>query len=214
MKKYFLLTLVLLVTACASVPATVPKSLQVEAAGKSGLVFGSIANGEGIHYSVFGLRYRAVGSKEEGEFRYMHDWMHIANTKSDFERDDAEGSVFSAHLPPGNYELFNVRFFENRGSMGTTTFTSKVDFSVPFSVEEGKATYLGEYVGQRLTGRSIIYLPVSAGGYYVVSDQMERDIAILERRGETVPRDGVQNVVSKVIEANVPLLRKEVIPEK
>jgi hypothetical protein len=140
--------------------------------------------------------------------------MQIANTQIDFTIDDADGSVFSAHLPPGNYELFNVRFFENRGSMGTTTFTSKVDFSVPFSVEEGKATYLGQFVGKRLVGKNILHLPVSAGGYYVVSDQVERDIAILEKRGESVPRDNVQNWVSRVIEAKAPPLRKDVIPEK
>lgn len=214
MKNYFVVMLVLLLVGCAGAPATIPKSLQGDATGKKGIVFGSIGSGGDGRYSVYGLRYRAIGSKDMGEFQYRNNWMHIANTTTDFSHGNAEGSVFVAHLPPGNYELFNVHFFENRGSQGTTTFTSKVDFSVPFSVSEGKATYLGEYIGQRVEGKNIFHLPVSAGGYYVVTDQLDRDIGILEKRGESIPREDVQNLVSSVAGAGVPMLRKEIIPEK
>jgi hypothetical protein len=214
LRGVFLFILVLSLAACTTTPVSVPKGLQGLPLGAGGLVFGSIGTGGDSHFSSYSLRYRAVGSKEEGEFTFRQSRLHIMRTTVDFEHDDATGSVFSVRLPSGDYQLFNVRFYESHGQYGDSTFTSKVEFPITFSIKEGKAVYLGEYLGQRYTGKNIFFIRVSAGGYFVVADQLERDMAVLQKRGESISRDATQNLVPSVLEANVPLLRKQPLPEQ
>jgi hypothetical protein len=212
--RLFALVLASSLIACVQAPVSVPKSLQGVSADKTGLVFGSIGTDGDSRFSTYALRYRAVGSKDQGEFRFQLDQLHLVKTSIDFNKDNAAGTVFSVRLPAGDYELFNVMFYENHGQYGSSTFTSKRDFSINFSVKEGQAVYLGEYLGRRVTGKNIFYLPVSAGGYFMVADRLDRDVAVLEKRGEPVSRDTVENLVPRVLEKSVPLLRAEPLPEQ
>jgi hypothetical protein len=203
--------LLLSVAACAHGPVSLPKSLQGVQPGTGGLVFGSIGTSGDGHLSSISLRFRAVGSKEEGEFIYRMEPIHAMDDPADFN-DETKGAVFSVRLPPGDYQLFNVRFFENHGRYGQMTFTSSEDFPIIFSVKEGKAVYLGEYLVHRLSG-NILYLPVTVGGYFVVADKLERDLAVVEKRGERVQPDAIDNMVSRILAADVPAFRREALPD-
>jgi len=123
-------------------------------------------------------------------------------TPVDFEYGSAKGSLFVARLPPGNYEISNVRFFLNNG-LSTVTFSSRKDFSVPFSVKRGMATYLGEFLTYEVKGNAF-GMSVPAGGYFVVSNKLERDLAILEKKGSAIPHDRIEESVLNPEALGVP----------
>jgi hypothetical protein len=212
LRRLFVCILVLSIAACAQGPVSVPTSLQGVKPGTGGLVFGSIGTSGDGRLSSFSLRFRAVGSKEEGQFTYRMNPIHAMDDRADFN-DETKGAVFSVRLPPGDYQLFNMRLYESHGQYGDVTFTSKEDFPITFSVKEGKAVYLGEYLVHRLSGKNIFFLPATAGGYFVVSDKLDRDLAVVEKRGETVPRDSIENMVSPILAADVPAFRREALPD-
>ncbi|HAK89701.1 MAG TPA: hypothetical protein DHV16_08240 [Nitrospiraceae bacterium] len=115
--------------------------------------------------------------------------------------------MFSAHLPPGDYEIFNVSFFENRGYFGTTTFSSKRDFSARFTVKEGHAVYLGEFLSHPVLGKIFFGMSVTAEGYFVVANKLHRDLAVLSGRGEKIASDKVTIMVPTFLLIGVPVFR-------
>lgn len=205
---FILLIAGIALSGCASMDNTVwvPESISKTSLSAYGTVFGSIGKG-GNNRSVTSrsLHYRAVGQKDTGEFRFNNGGLF--NSPVDFSEGAMQGSVFFVHLPPGDYEIFNVSFFENRGYFGTTTFSSKQDFSIRFAVKEGHAVYLGEFLGHLVLGKNFLGIPVTAGGYFVVANKLRRDLAVLSTRGEKIAPDKVTNMVPTFLSAGLTEFR-------
>jgi hypothetical protein len=203
--------MVVLVSACATVePGEVPRGVREVPPEKAGIVFGSVGVGGRSGFSDQGLRYRAIGATEGALIRFRQNG--ILDTPVDFSEGESRGSVFAMRLPPGEYELHNVHFFVNRGQFGTTTFTAKGDFSIPFKVVEGTATYLGEFLTYPITGRNVFGGRVPGGGYFVVSSKLDRDFLILARKGFPIPRERVSDATVDPRLVRSPMFQEKPLP--
>jgi hypothetical protein len=76
----------------------------------------------------------------------------VDQRKLDIKNDKEEGMVDVRRLPPGDYEIFNFQVHRNAGYL-QTWWGSKQDFSIPFSIIAGRATYVGELMAGGLKAR-------------------------------------------------------------
>jgi hypothetical protein len=88
-------------------------------------------------------------------------------------RGDGEGQVQIQHLEPGKYEIYTFNITKGWGLGGTQTTMPSKDFSIPFTVEAGKALYIGEFM--------LVHGP-SDSPQFIVSDKHERDIPIAQKQ--------------------------------
>lgn len=96
----------------------------------------------------------------------------------DYDFQGAEvGDVTVSHLQPGNYEIFKYEIHTWNGVADVMQFPRQ-DFSIPFTISSGKATYIGNFRGVPLVGKNIFGMQVSDSGYFVVSDKHMRDIPV------------------------------------
>lgn len=183
-----------------------PTALESSYGEKAGLVFGTLGTFPNTPFSSVTISFRKVGSKEAGSFFFAYDSI-LGGTPVDVAEPKARGTVFVGHLPVGNYELFQVNFFINGAQFGTTEFSAREDFSVPFKIEEGKSTYLGEFIAYYTIGKNLFGFPIPVGGYYVVSDKSQRDISILSKKTETNPTWPVLKSVLIPEDVKVPVFQ-------
>jgi hypothetical protein len=174
---------------CAAAPTTfVDPSLLVQNADEAGTIVGTIGARSGRLFSTEGspyifntLLFRKVGTKTGGVLEFSPPDPPLRTYTPDFQDEKSKGNVFSLNIAPGDYEIYSVRFYYNNGS-AEGTFTTKVDFSVPFKVEKGKTTYLGSLVAWGVWGKNFLRMPIPAGGYFVVEDQRTRDLPLIQSR--------------------------------
>ncbi|MGE0383092.1 MAG: hypothetical protein AB7Q97_00050 [Gammaproteobacteria bacterium] len=58
-------------------------------------------------------------------------------------------------------------------------FSSKKDFSIPFTLHENEALYIGNFIAHSFRGKNAFGLSVLAGGYFVREDDFDRDVDLL-----------------------------------
>jgi hypothetical protein len=133
---------------------------------------------------------------------FLNDRM--LNPQVDINEPTGHGSVFFARLPVGDYELYNVSFFVNRGQFGSTTFSAKTPFSIPFSIRENEATYLGAFLAHAVWGKNFFGLRIPAGGYFVVTDRFDRDYGVLRTKEGVGELSGTAKQVVDTGAANLP----------
>lgn len=114
-------------------------------------------------------------------------------------------------LRPGDYEICDIRFYYNNG-VSERSYSARTPFSIPFSVEAGKVYYLGEFLGHALQGKDMFGFATPVGGYFVLSDQQERDVAYVKEKAASlniaIPED--VEVVSVTLDtADNPFIRVE-----
>ena len=200
--------LVVVLGACSTVdPVGMPAGISQPPSGQGGVLFGSLGVGMQTPYTQQGLRYRLKGKKESALIVFRESGIGIGDTPIDFTEGAAKGSVFAIRLPPGEYELCNVYFFVNRGQYGSASFTAKNDFSIPFRVTEGDATYLGEFLTYSTTGKNFLGMSVPGGGYFVVNDKLERDYALLGKKGIVIPKERVIDSTIDTSSIHLPIFQ-------
>jgi hypothetical protein len=103
-------------------------------------------------------------------------------TPRDFDTKEEHGAVFVRPLSAGDYELHNLRAAGSVGTIGVVV-RSKTDFSIPFSIQAGKASYVGSFKAHptgsaRIKGglADLFAGAIFAGAFFVVSDDSEQDI--------------------------------------
>lgn len=195
----FVIACLFLLSGCIPKEAVrMPTALENYSGAKAGQVFGSLGTFPSTPFSSVTIFFRQTGSKDPGRFVFAYDSM-LGGAPVDVAESKARGTVFVGRLPAGDYELFQVNFFINRGQFGTTTFSAREEFSIPFRVEEGRSTYLGEFIAYDTTGKNFFGMRIPAGGYFVVADKYQRDVAILAKKPEA--------------NSSWPVLRSVVSPE-
>lgn len=93
------------------------------------------------------------------------------NTEMDFEGDGYKGLVFRIPVAAGQYEIIRSGAY-----IGFTTYWPNEDFSVPFTVEAGKSTYLGSFTPRSRIGGARV------GPYFSVTDERDRDFSELSAK--------------------------------
>jgi hypothetical protein len=67
-----------------------------------------------------------------------------------------------------------------------STFRSKVEFSIPFTIKPGKTVYLGEFRAMDITGQNLFGIPLAAGAKFQIFDRSTRDLAIAKRKDPAI----------------------------
>ncbi len=126
----------------------------------------------------YSLLYQRVG---EDAKKFVGDLVAIpdlsrnrkASDPYDYEVPDGVGYVQATVVPAGNYEFWYRSIY-----CGTTNYYAH-DFLVPFTVEAGKANYLGEVRYLHQFGRSPLGNARYEGSLLRVVDELERDLPLL-----------------------------------
>lgn len=201
------LVVALLLAGCMPKEAVrMPAGLQNYTGVRAGQVFGSIGAAPNAPFSSVALLFRRIGTNDPGRFVFAHDSL-AGGVPLDITENRTRGTVFATRLPAGDYELFQVSFFINRAQFGSSTFTAKEEFSIPFKIEEGRSTYLGEFISYHTTGKNFFGMSIPAGGYFVVADKLQRDAEILSKKPEASTRWPVTKSVVDPISSKIPFFQ-------
>jgi hypothetical protein len=98
----------------------------------------------------------------------------------DFNTGYETGKVQIQHLRPGKYEVYSFEF--TGSSIGEwITWHPKKPFSIPFTINPGETTYIGNFARAPSLGTQKAS-ELGAAGFFVVSDKHQRDIEIARRK--------------------------------
>jgi hypothetical protein len=153
------------------------------------LIFSSGSIGEESNFKLF---YRKVGAPSGyrgfgGDGSIDYDTTSLfGSSPADFKGHE-EGQVKTIRLEPGSYEVYSYEIYAAGGAGSTLTWGPHKDFSIPFTIDAGKATYIGDFAGIRLTAKGFFGAKVTAGGLIVVKDEQARDIPIAQKQVPDLP---------------------------
>jgi hypothetical protein len=183
MTKHLVLLLIAALTGCASIDR-VPTDY---AGSDAGRVVVGIGAATGTSYSSYSLLFRKKGAASSssdrpsiGRFVYFQTNTFYKQAP-DYQSADEAGVVLVQSLPPGEYEIYNFDIFFNAGTV-QNNYSSRAEFSIPFTVKPGEMTYLGNYQANRLTGKNFLGLSLPAGAVFVVSDRLNSELRIAEAK--------------------------------
>jgi len=115
-------------------------------------------------------------------------------------------------LPPGDYEIFNYDCFTYRGAVSrnvymdfSDNFSAKGAFSIPFTIQPGRATYVGAFRAIAVPAKNLIGMTVTGGAYFILTDQRERDTALA--RGQMPQLGPVDDAVIEPASAGSNMIR-------
>jgi hypothetical protein len=129
------------------------------------------------------LLIRHVTTGQTAAFEFHGGGFLVASDQADFNKSESRGTVFTMKLPAGSYEIYGFGLFQS-GAFGGW-YGSMREFSVPFAIEPGKVTYVGEYILRRTPGGNVEGLNAigaSTGAYLEFEDQQVRDLAIARQK--------------------------------
>ncbi len=173
----FFIILSLVLVGCAVKPTYVdPPSTE------AGFIVGTIGKktyGDHLSKHVYSnLVFRKLGSEETHVISYEENTI-IPPKDGEITLEDKAYDSFSVALLPGDYEIFRVSFTAPAG-LGTIDYEAKENFSMPFKVEKGVSTYLGEFTSFGTKGKNIFGLNVTNGGFFGYSAaKQERDLPLI-----------------------------------
>lgn len=85
-----------------------------------------------------------------------------------------KGSLIMLELPPGHYSINKFRAHFDDANAAIDSYYNTIDTALPFSIEAGKISYLGEVYGNALTKKILLFdIPQSVNFY--INDFWERD---------------------------------------
>jgi len=143
-KIILILTLGILINACATLPSTkIPQTFSPN--NESGMIIGSIAfknekpifNGYMFYYTGNGIK-KITANKM---VRINPEQMVKMKFKPDFYDGDKAVYYFSIQESEGQYSFSNFRIHENGGFVQST---GDIPIDIEFKIEKGKVKYLGE----------------------------------------------------------------------
>ena len=147
MHRLIHLLLLLMLTGCA---ATLRTDI---AADDAGYVVYSTGADEYSLASYYTLHFRDAARRESVDRVFRPVGNPYEDPPLDFDTPSFQGAVFVLRMKPGEYEIYNYTVRKPHAIGGDTLFTAGREFRIPFAVEKGKITYLGQYRAQVLKGR-------------------------------------------------------------
>jgi hypothetical protein len=156
----------------------------------AGFLVASIGAQPEVNFPNYKFRFRSRDHKYEGSIRLPGNFESLVGSNGDFEASTKWGVVTVARLAPGDYEIFNY----NIGMNGVGFFAGK-DFSIPFVIKPGEATYVGEYIALTAVERTLgVMQPMPPFGF-LLSDEQERDLHVARARVPEIAKAPVTKAV-------------------
>ncbi len=137
---------------------------------------------EKFNYSSYSLSFQSLNDEKLLGSISIPTSRFLGRKNADpyFKLEAGRGYVFVIPLPPGDYE-FRDFLLSHKGGYATTYWSAREKFSIPFTIESGKAIYIGEVKVIHLFAKNLFGISVPDGGVFVGSDQSERDIPLLKK---------------------------------
>jgi hypothetical protein len=171
--------------ACTLQPATVKDARLMVAPGEAtGYVVGSVGvvskgrGRSGAARNALGVRSIATGAAFE--LAYTINNLYEYSPK-DIKDDRKKLAVFRVALPPGEYEIYRVLFFENDG-YSSARYQNEKNFSLSFTIEAGREVYIGEALAASIPGKNLFGMTIPVGYRFDFTDQRERDFPVIQAR--------------------------------
>jgi hypothetical protein len=164
------------------------------------------------------LRLRETSSRKTHDVLFTpqsrgNDQLH------DFSNGKISASVYVLRLPPGQYEFYSFASksqvlssagLGQKDSGLTPSIASlgpKQEFSVPFAIERGKATYVAQFMHNVFYARGTNPLRNPGFSYFVVSNQQGRDVDTARKRGDISRDVPVISAIPDLMAINSPAIR-------
>lgn len=184
---------------------------------ETGIVFGSIgvsSTAPTIDFSS--LQFRPAGYHEQRTSEFLfHSPVGVMGavlspmfiTPVEFDEPEGKGTLFVATLPVGDYLMVSAAIANAPfAGFGAHVYTPDAG-GVPFHVEGGRATYLGQFLSHLHMGRDRFGIPVVQGAYFVASDRLQRDLSLLAKRGMHMEPGLVLNLAPRFTTLDNPAFR-------
>lgn len=181
--------LVVLVLALAAVGCT---SMPTGYTGKDvGYIVAGLGAAKSARYHIYSI-FIEDGTEVVDPYMSAHALTYNIRygPKADYEDEYEEGAVYILPVKPGKYHIENVFF-----SMGNATWTPKKLISIPFTVESGRVTYLGNFKGKRTTEPSLFAFTPE----FALSDRRITDLAIAKKKKPDLDMSKVNFAIPKRI---------------
>jgi hypothetical protein len=170
----------------AAAGASWSKELKDYSGDDAGFMVIAMGSGTSIESRAvsYTLNFRRKGSPEIGTISFTphRPALPFLGTKRDFDEPNETGFVDVRKLAPGDYEIYRI----SAAMYGAIQWRWQPDdeFSIPFTISPGVATYLGDFRGVSTSSRSAWSLgaPLPTGAYFVVSNRADRDLPIARRK--------------------------------
>jgi len=132
-------------------------------------------------YRTYYIRLRRRDTGAEDQIRYTpHAWRTVS--PNDFASTGGEGTVVTKELSAGDWEVTKFMFETHSNGIGRTRFRPLNEFSIPFTIRPGRATYIGNFQPIGLTGKNLIGMEVPGGVRFVITDKSARDVPIAQAK--------------------------------
>lgn len=141
------------------------------------------AGGSNFEYTGYYYFFRQLNTPEgiepvTGTVKFDSRPMFGGKGNSDFEVEDGRGHVLVMPLAAGDYEFYSWRIYSNNGQM-ESSWESREDYSIPFSITPGKGLYMGELRVEHTFGKNMFNMIIPAGGIFTCFDEYDRDMPLL-----------------------------------
>jgi hypothetical protein len=173
----------------------------------NGVLVGSFARSPDgpVYYSqTFYFKNAKTGEVREIKSQPTFN-LYTGKTPDDFNTPGSAGAVFVFSLPAGAYTFHNFRLYQANGSF-QQNWTSKEDYSIPFEIQANTVNYVGEIKLEGLKGRNFFGMAVPAGGVWLVSDQLDRDMDILKKTRADIPASNTVSIIPTRKDVFTPLV--------
>ena len=215
MVRFIFIITVFIISGCAT---TTPKitnlntSLGVSKADLNenmGILVGTYT--KNIGEIEYGKRRLFFTDTKDYEPRYAIDkkgFSNILGHQYTVKDSAKEGDAFAFVLPAGEYILYN--FSLESGQNYSQTWSSSENFSIPFVVEPNKVNYLGEFNFTAFSSERTTIIGIKStnreGGYWIVTDELERDKKYFAQKYKALPMDDIKNIVPKTKRKQTPFV--------
>lgn len=124
------------------------------------------------------------------------------------------GNAFAFVLPAGEYTFYNY-WLSSSDNNSKESWQSSRPFSIPFVVEPNKVNYIGEINFNAITGTKKIEniilgtlgeVTAKRGGYWIVSDELDRDRKVIENEFQNLSLNNINNVIPQAKKSFTPFV--------
>jgi hypothetical protein len=133
----------------------------------------------------------------------------LVSPETDFHTAGAKGGVATIRLRPGQYEFYSFAVQnDDRG------YTPRFAYSIPFTIEPGKVTYLGQFLTLGVLKDGVFGAAVLGEPYFVISNQQTRDLTLATKKTPELVGASVISAVPNPTTLRAPYFRATALPTK
>lgn len=140
--------------------------------------------GGNFEYTGYYFFFRQTNAAEGmdpiiGSVQFDSRPMFGGKANSDFDVETGRGHVLVMPVAAGDYEFYRWRIYMNNGT-SESSWQTREDYSIPFTIEPGKAMYIGEVNVQHTFGKNVFGMVIPSGGVFTCNDQFDRDLPLIK----------------------------------